>query len=94
MDKNIMHLNDGLDRLVNRNEFEKVIDEYKYNMINDGISTIKDLNYQENPQNNFINVFNFTTPYLENQEGNFLFNLKNGRIPFTSRRLSTMKLYF
>ena len=92
MDDNILQMKDGLNRLVNRNEFERYMDEYKYNVINDGFSNITNLVYEED-SNHFINVSNFETGIPEKPETNKIHNIKNGGIPFNiGRRRGIMRM--
>jgi hypothetical protein len=94
MDDNILQMKDGLNRLVNRNEFERFVDEYKYNIANDGFSNISNLVYEED-SNNFINVSNFETGILDKPETNQIHNLKNGNTPFSmGRRRGMMRMSF
>jgi hypothetical protein len=95
MDKNIIHLNDSLERIVNRYDFDRFIHENKYNLINNGISSITNLKYEENPDNHFINILDFTTEIPDKSTTNQIHNLKNGKIPFISgRRYTSMKMSF
>ena len=94
MDDNILQMKDGLNRLVNRNEFERYVDEYKYNVINDGFSNITNLVYEED-SNHFINVSKFETGVSDKPETNEIHNLKNGNIPFAmGRRRGMMRMSF
>jgi hypothetical protein len=93
MDKNILQMKDGLQRLVNRNEFERFVDEYKYNIINDGISTISSLEYKEDSNTNFVNVFHFKTGVPDQSATNQVHDLRQGITPFNmlvGRRRGTM----
>ena len=96
MDKNIFQMKDGLDRVVNRNEYERFIDEHKYNIVNDGISMITDLAYIEDINKNFINVSNFNTSVSDSPETNQIHDLRNGIIPFKAvgRRRGSMGMHF
>ena len=80
--KNIIHLNDSYKRIVNRNEFERYVDEHKYTRTNDGISTIHNLSYEEDEQSNFVNVNEFKTAVDETPEMNQIHDLRNGSVPF------------
>ena len=86
MDKNIFQMKDGLQRIVNRKEFDRYVDEYKYNIVNDGIHTISGLSYQEDRETGFINVTAFTTGVPDNQSTNQVHDLRNGTIPFKMGR--------
>jgi hypothetical protein len=89
-------MKDGLQRLVSRGEFERFIDEYIYNKINDGISTITDLRYEEDNSTNFVNILNFTTGVSDSPEKNQIHDLRNGTIPFKAigRRRGSMGMHF
>ena len=80
LDKNIMQFNDTLDRIMNRKEFDRYVDEHKYAQINDGYKTIHNLEYTID--GNFINVSNFKTAVDEQPQYNQIHNLKNGSTPF------------
>ena len=82
MDKNIIQLKDGLQRLVNRQEFDKYVNELKSKKNNDGIQTLSNINiaYEESTQ--FLNVFAFNTPVPENPQLNRAYDMRNGPRPF------------
>jgi hypothetical protein len=87
LDKNILHFNDTLERIVNRKEFERYMNEYKYSNTNDGIITIWNLSYSEN--NNFVNVSNFRTSVEDHPDTNTIHNLQNGAVPFRIKKRRT-----
>ena len=95
MDKNIIDLNNDITRIVNRNEVNRYVNEYKYNKINDGIDKIKQLKYNENTENDFVNVTDFITNVNDSPETNIIHDLRNGTVPFNIReRQATMRMHF
>lgn len=87
-DPNIIHLNETTIRTVNKGEFQKYVSK-----INDGINSITGLKYEYDAENNFVNVFDFNTPYLPNSSLNKEYDLKNGLSPFSKRFNSRMKMF-
>ena len=79
---NIIHLNDTYQRVVNRQEFDRYLDEYKYTNTNDGIITIHNLVYEEDEPIQFVNVKQFKTAVDENPNLNQIYDLRNGSVPF------------
>jgi hypothetical protein len=77
MDKNIMHLFDGLERIVNKTEF----DNYIHNT-SEGWHSISNLKYKVNAATGFIDVETFTTPRVVNPAENKVHDLRNGNRPF------------
>jgi len=82
MDKNIIQLQDKIERIVNRQEFDKYINELKYKENNDGFRTISNIIFSYDENISFLNVFNFNTPIPENPELNQNYDLRNGARPF------------
>jgi len=80
LDKNIIQLNDTLERVMNRKEFDRYLDEHIYAKINDGYPTIHNLEYT--PNDDFIDVSMFKTAIDEQPQFNQIHNLKNGSTPF------------
>ena len=94
MDKNILQMKDGLQRLVNRNEY----DRYRSKTY-EGIDSISNLEYNIDNTNNFINITKFSTGVEETPEQNTLHDIRNGSRPFPSapkpprgRRFGSMKM--
>jgi len=89
LDKNVMQLKDGVERMVNRQEYDRYIEEAKYKVVNDGISKIANLAYIVDKTKGFVHVSQFTTAVAEKSELNQLYDLRNGPVPFklnTSQR--------
>ena len=85
MDGNIIHLQNGNNREVNRNEFRQYT-----NNSNDGWSSIHNLTY--NIQEDMVDVTDFETGRTEDMSGRFVHDLKKGNRPFSGRRGATMGL--
>ena len=79
-DDNIIHLNETTIRTVNKGEYNKYVGKN-----NDGINSITKLKYEYDITTNFINVFEFNTPYLPNTTLNKEYDLRNGNTPFKKR---------
>jgi len=77
MDKNIIQMKDGLERLVNRTEFDRFIGE-----TNEGIQSINNLQYNINEDTMFVDVNSFSTGIEPNIEQNKIHDIRNGSIPF------------
>lgn len=70
-------MKDGLERLVNRTEFDKFL-----GLTLEGISNIKNLSFEYDPEKNFVNVRNFNTGTEDVQSKSVPFNLTQGARPF------------
>jgi hypothetical protein len=79
MDKNIFQMKDGLARLVNRGEFDRYLSN-----TTEGYHTIQGLEYIIDEVNGFVNVNNFNTGVIMNEEQNKIHDLRNGNRPFPS----------
>jgi hypothetical protein len=79
MDKNIFQMKDGLARLVNRGEFDRYLSN-----TTEGYHTIQGLQYIIDEVNGFVNVNNFNTGVIMNEEQNKIHDLRNGNRPFPS----------
>lgn len=77
MDKNIVHLNDGVLRSVNRTEFDRYL-----NKTSDGLKTITNLNYTIDEERGFIQITDFSCETENNSGKNIQYDLRNGNIPF------------
>ena len=82
MDKNILQMKDGLTRLVNRGEFDKYEKENNNKLNVDGIKTIRDLKYDFDESNNFVNVTSFNTETPENKTQTKTHDMRQGSVPF------------
>lgn len=78
---NILHFSHGTERNMNVYDFT----QYQ-NKTNNGLFTIYELNYEIDDSTDFVNVINFKTPYEENKNSTFIYDLKNGNLPLNSRR--------
>lgn len=92
MDKNILQLQDGFARVVNRSEF----DIYK-GLTNEGINNISNLEYNIIDETGFVDVTAFNTSREENIGARSDFDLRKGNtVPFTNiggRRNARMKMF-
>ena len=91
MDKNILQLQDGFGRVVNRNEF----DAYQSKSA-EGINSIYDLKYDIVEDTGFIDVTDFKTNREENIGARLDYDLRKGAVPFTNaggRRGARMKMF-
>ena len=86
-DKNIMHMNDGFTRNVNRDEFIR----YKKGT-NDGISSITDVVYTIDEMSGFINITGFTSLVPSNSTKTSVHKLENGARPFHGRYAAKMPM--
>ena len=94
MDKNIFQMKDGLFRVVNRKEFDRVL-----NFTKEGIQSITDLQYYIDEDTGFININQFSTGTTPDTSSNITYDLRNGILPFTiqpkpvsGRRRPTMSM--
>jgi hypothetical protein len=93
-DPRIIHLSDSFIREVNREEFERYLQN-----TSEGIDSIEDLKYAVNDGNGFIDVLQFNTTSRENAEKRIDYDLRNGPAPFKEpaknpRRAPTIKMFF
>ena len=79
-DPNIIHLNNTNLREVNRTEFER----YTKNT-HEGIWSIRNLLYNIDEPNGFVNVTQFITEYPPNMQNYRLHDLNNGTIPYDTK---------
>lgn len=77
MDKNIVHLNDGLLRSVNRTEFDRFLGN-----TTDGLTSITNLKYTTDEERGFIQITAFSCETENNPEKNIQYDLRDGNIPF------------
>jgi N-terminal region of glycosyl transferase group 7 len=77
MDKNIIQMKDGLERLVNRGEFDRYMAD-----TNEGVQSINTLNYNIDETTGFINVTSFFTGIDPNSNQNVVHDLRQGSRPF------------
>jgi hypothetical protein len=80
-DNEIIQMVDEVFKKVNRNEFERYMDN-----TNDGIHTIQSLDYVIDDERMTINVNGFNTPYENVPSGNTLFDVTTSSVPFRRHR--------
>jgi len=80
LDKNILQLKDGITRIVNRGEFDRYVDETKYQNIRDGFFTISQIKMDFDGE--LLNITNFVTPISENPDLNKVHDMRDGPVPF------------
>lgn len=91
--QNILQIQNGKQRTVNRGEFDRFVKQIK-----EGINSIKNLNYNidETEGIGMVNVKMFETTYQVNENLNSEYDITKGMVPFkvgySSRRRSTMNL--
>ena len=88
MDKNILQLQDGFARAVNRSEFEAYAKQS-----NEGINSISQLVYTIDESTGFVNVTDFKTNRDENVTARSVYDLRKGKIHFPSKRGPIMKMF-
>jgi hypothetical protein len=87
MDKNILQMKDGLERVVNRTEYER----FRFNTT-DGLRTIEDLVYNIDDNTMFINITNFKAEVVNNTANNSVHDLRKGNTVF-GRPPSKMRMF-
>ena len=89
LDKNILQLNHGVTRNVNRTEY----DVFKSNT-QEGINTIYQIETNYDESSGFVNVTNFITNRPENSSKTFAYDLRNGKQIFKpkNKRTGTIKM--
>jgi hypothetical protein len=75
--KNVTQLFDGLERTVNRREFDRYL-QYT----NEGLNTIYNISTTFDEENMFLNINNFVTNYAEIPSAKSTYDLRNGPKPF------------
>jgi len=82
MDKNVFQMKDGLIRIVNRKEYDRVINNTK-----EGIQSIRDLKYTIEKIDDiysYINITKFSTEIIPDIKQNKVHDLRTGLIPFSN----------
>jgi len=87
-DKNMIHLQDGTFRNINRSEFDRYI-----NKTNEGWNSITNLKYDVDFETGMVSVFTFDTGVEENIEKTVSYDLQKGNIPFKTGRQGRMKMF-
>ena len=77
LDKNILHLQCDLHRVMNRNEYNKYIKKVK-----DDLTDISNLQYSVNKRTGMIDVTNFSTKLPHVKESDVVHDLRKGNKPF------------
>lgn len=86
MDKNIVHLNDGVLRSINRTEFDRFLGN-----TTDGLTSITNLKYTMDEERGFIQITSFSCETENNSEKNIQYDLRNGNIPFKPANKSSTR---
>ena len=93
MDKNIYQMKDGLFKTINRNEFDRYISRSE-----EGISSIQQLEYQENETTGIVDITSFSTGIEPTPDSNRDFDIRKGQGPFSipirQGRRGNMKMVF
>jgi len=79
MDKNIMQMKDGLERCVNKKEYDRYLHRTQ-----EGINSIRALSYSV--EENFVQVDDFNTGSEEEISSTWSHDLRNGAFPFKQQR--------
>jgi hypothetical protein len=82
LDKNILQLKDGISRIVNRGEYDRYVDEVRFQNNIDGLNTIKNVSYTYDENSSFLNIPEFQTSIIENPQLNVVHDMRSGPIPF------------
>jgi hypothetical protein len=95
LDNNFIHLNEGMDRLINKNEFDKYLGN-----TNEGFATIQNINKNLDEDTGFINITEFNTGNEPISVENKIYDIRNGNKPYAqqplfkpSRRRSVMGMH-
>ena len=70
---------------MNRGEYDRYVDEVKYNSNNDGINTISNIIHLYDDTTSFLHISNFTTLVEERPELNKIHDMRSGPVPFFSK---------
>ena len=89
MDKNILVLHSGINRTVNRREFDRYITNTK-----EGFHFIQNLIYKIDESTGMVDVNQFTTEVGPAVQLNKEHDIRNGSRPFVARRIGNMKMFF
>lgn len=77
LDKNIMHFGDGLEKEVNRKEYDRYLVGTR-----EGIHSLTDVVYDYDSETQFINVRNFHTGIIHDKKFESLHDIRKGGKPF------------
>jgi hypothetical protein len=81
LDKNIIQIQDGVTRKINKTEFDAFQSDN-----GEGISSISQLNYNIDDSTGFVNVSQFDTNREHNPATSSFMNILKSNVPFPSRR--------
>jgi hypothetical protein len=76
-DPNIIQIFDGFEKIVNKNEFNRYMQNTK-----EGLNTIYSITCDHDESSGFLNVTNFITNFAEIPTANTIHDLRNGPKPF------------
>ena len=89
MDKNVFQMKDGLFRIVNRKEYDRVINNTK-----EGLHSIQNINYTIKEIDNmysYVNVSTFSTETIPDIKVNKVHDLRTGLSPFSNNNINTLR---
>jgi predicted glycosyltransferase involved in capsule biosynthesis len=95
MDENIIQFVDGIEKQVNKRDFDVFVGG-----VNEGVQSIRDLTYEYEPQTGFVNVKTFSTGREEEKHLTKNFDILKGSTPYKieppkkGRGFGSMKLFF
>ncbi len=93
MDKNILQLQDGLSRKVNKSEY----DVFKSNT-SEGIGSLTNVQYVYDDTTGFVSVSEFNTQREEDVSARSVHDLRKGAVPFPQppvyKRAGSTKMFF
>jgi len=85
MDPRIIHLNESINRVVNRGEYNRFIQNST-----EGITHIHNLEYTLDDSTHFVNVTKFDTEYQENMRLQRSYDITKSRTPFGKNKMSML----
>jgi hypothetical protein len=93
MDKNILHLQDGLSRKVNKSEYDVFISN-----TSEGIWSLTNVQYVYDDATGFVSVSEFNTQREEDVSARSVHDLRKGAVPFPQppvyKRAGSIKMFF
>ena len=87
LDKNIIQIQDGVTRKINKTEFDVFQSDN-----GEGITSISQLNYEIDDSTGFVNVSQFYTDRELNPATSSFMNILKSNVPFPSRRRSSARM--
>jgi len=91
MDKNILQMKDGIERLVNKGEFDRFTNDVDYQNMNEGLQNVVNITTSFIEETGFLNVHEFTTGIEENPALTRVHDMRSGPIPFLRTPLQKRK---